>query len=159
MNLIRNAAEAMPGGGTVHLRSELVGSGVSRCLRLHITDEGPGIPETARDRLFRPFVTTKPEGTGLGLAVASRAVEAHGGRLRVEDEPDGAHFVMELPLISGPARADPSDPRPGGPDSSGADGPDARDPMPGGRHGPGGNALGESSSNAVSAERPSGVDS
>jgi len=107
MNLIRNAAEAMPDGGTVRLRSEMTGAtGESRRFRLHVTDEGPGIPESVRSRLFHPFVSTKTEGTGLGLTVALRTVEAHGGRLWVEDEGSGGHFVMELPLASRPEDAD-----------------------------------------------------
>jgi len=101
LNLIRNAAEAMLGGGTVSLRSEVIPGADPGVFRLHLVDGGPGVSEAIMDRLFDPFVTTKEEGSGLGLAVALRTVEAHGGGLRVMGpaKATGAHFVMELPLM------------------------------------------------------------
>jgi len=118
LNLIRNAAEAMPGGGTVSLRSQVIPEGSSGAdsgadsgagpgiFRLHVVDGGPGVPMAVRDTLFDPFVTTKEEGSGLGLAVALRTVEAHGGQLAVEEvlSESGAHFTMDLPLTKDPGQ-------------------------------------------------------
>ena len=65
-----------------------------------VSDAGPGVPERDRDAVFTPFFTTKEHGTGLGLAIAREFTEAHGGKLWVEDRPDGpgAQFVLRLPL-------------------------------------------------------------
>ncbi len=70
-------------------------------IRVRVTDTGPGVPRDVRDRIFEPFVSTKEEGTGFGLALAQQAVEEHGGTLRLEDVDTGgvgAVFVVELPL-------------------------------------------------------------
>jgi two-component system NtrC family sensor kinase len=80
-------------------------SGGTRVARISITDDGPGVADEHRDRLFVPFFTTKElgEGTGLGLPVSFGIVAAHGGHLRHEPGPDGrgATFVIELPLTGG----------------------------------------------------------
>lgn len=94
-NLLRNAAQATP-GGRVRLAWETAGESVV----LRVEDDGPGVDPEARDRLFEPFFTTKPvgEGTGLGLAVVHATVEDHGGRVRVgRSELGGASFEIELP--------------------------------------------------------------
>jgi signal transduction histidine kinase len=66
---------------------------------LRVADTGGGIPATALQRLFRPFSTSKPEGTGLGLALAHRTIEAHGGSLALEHTgPEGTSFRIRLPL-------------------------------------------------------------
>jgi len=71
-------------------------------LRIHIGDSGPGISHEALTRIFQPFFTTKEKGSGLGLSIALRTVEDHGGRLFILDPEDarttGAEFVIELPL-------------------------------------------------------------
>ena len=63
-----------------------------------IEDEGPGIPEKQVEAIFKPFVTTKSKGTGLGLTMVSRIVDAHGGSIRVGNRtPCGASFAVGLP--------------------------------------------------------------
>jgi PAS domain S-box-containing protein len=99
MNIILNAAQAMNGNGTLTLitsRAEDNG-----CVRIQISDTGPGIPENALPHIFEPFFTTKEEGqgTGLGLSLAYNIVESHGGRLVAANKPDqGATFIIDLPL-------------------------------------------------------------
>jgi len=63
---------------------------------IDVVDDGPGIPEAIRATLFEPLVTTKREGTGLGLALARRVARAHGGDVALADSPRGAHFVVTL---------------------------------------------------------------
>jgi signal transduction histidine kinase len=100
----------MPGGGTleVHLRTEDAGE-----VQIIIADSGPGIDKTVADRLFTPFVSTKPTGTGLGLSVSRRIVNAHRGDLTVANRPEGgASFRITLPTSEGVAAdADASDRR------------------------------------------------
>lgn len=64
-----------------------------------VADDGPGIPAEVRARLFEPFVTSAPDGTGLGLATARRVVESHGGRIEVETGPSGTTFRVILPRV------------------------------------------------------------
>jgi signal transduction histidine kinase len=101
-NIAANARDAMGGKGRLHLAAEMAspsaGDGPPR-LVLTVTDEGPGVPAEIRDRLFEPFVTRgKKSGTGLGLAVARRFVEDHGGTLELLPEGPGARFRIALPL-------------------------------------------------------------
>ena len=102
VNLLLNAAEAMPDGGTIGVASanEQAGPEVAAVIRVSVADEGPGVAPELRERVFEPFFSTKPEGTGFGLALALRTVEEHGGRLRLESplQGSGAVFVVELPL-------------------------------------------------------------
>jgi signal transduction histidine kinase len=93
-NLLANAGQAQE-RGEVELSAD-VADGFAR-VRVH--DSGPGLPQGIRDRLFDPFVTTKPGGTGLGLAVARMLVERHGGTLAfVDDGRAGSTFEVRLPL-------------------------------------------------------------
>jgi signal transduction histidine kinase len=96
LNLITNAIEAMPNGGSVDIRAERSGSGVI----VKVDDTGPGIPESVRNRLFEPFVTSRKNGLGLGLALSRQTVLEHGGDLWVEHSgfAGGAHFRLRLPL-------------------------------------------------------------
>jgi signal transduction histidine kinase len=97
LNLVQNAHEAAPAGVRVRLASCLAGSRVV----LTVTDDGPGIPAAARERLFEPYFTTKSSGTGLGLAICRRIVEAHGGSIRlVRSGPGATEFAVELPLTA-----------------------------------------------------------
>ena len=75
---------------------------------VRIEDDGPGIPEAARERLFDPFFTTKPEGqgTGLGLSISYEIVRDHGGEIRVHSEPgSGTAMEVRLPLDTDTAAA------------------------------------------------------
>ena len=98
LNLVTNALQATPAGGAVRIRvGHTAGHGF-----VEVTDQGAGVAVGERDRIFEPFYTDKPEGTGLGLFVSYGIVERHGGVLSVEDAPGGgARFRVELPLASG----------------------------------------------------------
>ena len=97
-NLLRNAREAAGPLGSV--RIEITPEGSDR-VAIRIEDNGPGISAEALPRLFQPFFTTRPGGTGLGLALVHRLVEAHGGEVRVEARPaEGAAFTIVLPAMS-----------------------------------------------------------
>jgi signal transduction histidine kinase len=103
-NLAANARDAMGGRGRLHLIARLLpaereGSPAGSLFSLTVADEGPGVPPPLADRVFEPFVTQgKKGGTGLGLAVARRFVEDHGGRLELLPKGPGARFRMLLPL-------------------------------------------------------------
>lgn len=95
LNLLLNAAQAMDGTGTVVLSARVSNP---TCV-ISVRDHGPGVAPSEREHIFEPFVTTKTRGSGIGLAVAQQTVEAHGGRIYVEEPPGGgACFVMELPV-------------------------------------------------------------
>jgi|SRR5579864_2150893 len=94
LNLFLNAAQAMNHDGTI--RTLVVAD--DRTCRIAVADRGPGIPSEIRDRVFSPFFTTKPRGTGLGLPTARRLVDIHHGRISVECPPEGGTTVtIELP--------------------------------------------------------------
>ncbi len=93
VNLLLNALEASPAGGTVHVRT----SHENGIARVEVEDEGPGLDSEQQERLFEPFYTTKPAGTGLGLAVSRELMRSQGGDLRYAAGPTGARFVVELP--------------------------------------------------------------
>ena len=96
LNLLQNAAEAMPDGGSIRIESFVSLAAVS----ISVTDTGPGIPVDALQHLFEPFWTTKPAGTGLGLAISYRIIEAHNGTIAVESpSAGGCRFVITLPVL------------------------------------------------------------
>jgi PAS domain S-box-containing protein len=103
LNLARNAAEACAeasNGGRVILRGEMDGPEQSASQRVTVFDNGPGIAPGALRRLFRPFFTTKANGTGLGLAVVQKIVVQHGGQVSAHNRPEGgAAFIITLPAI------------------------------------------------------------
>ena len=108
LNLILNAAEAMPKGGTVTITTETGREQATGLLgpvgvRLQVADTGDGIPEDVLSHIFEPFFSTKGEkGTGLGLWVSSGIAQSYGGRLQVRNRPGGGTvFTMTLP-IGGP---------------------------------------------------------
>ncbi len=95
LNIILNAADAMPQGGALRLRSYFESR--SKQVILRISDTGPGIPVEIQDKLFEPFFTTKRTGTGLGLAIAYGIMERHKGALKVESSPGhGTTIVVVL---------------------------------------------------------------
>ncbi len=95
VNLIDNSLAAMGSRGTVAVRLRRSGSGA---FEMEVEDDGPGIPARDLPRLFEPYFSTKPSGTGLGLAMVHRVILEHGGKIRVENGPArGAKFVMEFP--------------------------------------------------------------
>lgn len=97
-NLIRNAAEACE-TAKVAPRIEIRGHGDERTCRISIDDNGPGVPEAARAKIFQPFFTTRSRGTGLGLAIVQKLVVTHNGRVTVGDSPlGGASFQIVFPL-------------------------------------------------------------
>ena len=99
VNLMVNACEAMGEGGKIFIREE---EGVTRpmgrvCV-LRVSDNGPGIPESVRDKILQPFFSTKEEGTGLGLSIAARIIEDHGGCLNFRSRTGkGTTFTITLP--------------------------------------------------------------
>jgi signal transduction histidine kinase len=94
LNLVKNAVQAAPENGQVTIRAR----GAGEAVELQVADDGPGIPPEKRDEVFRPFFTTKQKGTGLGLALVKKAVDAHGGSVRIEDHPGGGALVtLTLP--------------------------------------------------------------
>ncbi|HET8647647.1 MAG TPA: HAMP domain-containing sensor histidine kinase, partial [Vicinamibacteria bacterium] len=98
-NVAANAYEAMGRAGTFHMEARVDTEAAAPHLVLLLADEGPGVPPEVRQRLFEPFSTFgKKGGTGLGLAVARRFIEDHGGRIDLLDEGPGARFRVRLPL-------------------------------------------------------------
>ena len=98
MNLMMNAVQAMPSGGTLTVRTSRFGAA---SISLEVADTGPGILAQHFERIWDPFFTTKPtgEGTGLGLSISQRVVTRHGGRIRAENiQGGGARFTVELPV-------------------------------------------------------------
>ncbi len=94
-NLILNAFDAMPGGGTLTIQARAVDNGVEMLFE----DSGPGIPEELRNNIFEPFFSTKGGGTGLGLTVSYNIVTSHGGALDIVDgRGGGACFRLFLPM-------------------------------------------------------------
>ena len=108
LNLIRNAWEAMPHGGTLTLITRRsneptrVGPGGGPMLVVELTDEGGGIPAEVQQKLFTPFFTTKPRGSGLGLAISHRIIEEHRGRFIIKSTPgQGTTVRVYLPVNAG----------------------------------------------------------
>ena len=114
MNMLLNAIQAMPGGGVLKVSAyEQPGGGRQKAegsktresavlpsAVIEVKDTGPGIPADHLDRIFEPYFSTKEGGTGLGLAMAHKIVEDHGGAIRVESQAgSGASFIITLPLV------------------------------------------------------------
>jgi len=102
-NLVTNAIQAMPQGGDLKIEGHALGGEVS----VSIEDTGVGISEEAQANLFKPLITTKPKGMGLGLPVCKRMIEVHKGRIEVESEVGvGTTFTVKLPIGAGERAAD-----------------------------------------------------
>jgi PAS domain S-box-containing protein len=98
LNLSLNALQAMPRGGQLEIRAGRRDQEGAPFAEISIRDTGPGIPADARAKIFQPFFTTKPTGTGLGLAVVQRIVEGHGGSIELASATTGTEFHVLLPL-------------------------------------------------------------
>jgi len=99
-NLISNACEAMSEGGELTIRADALRAAGERAreVAVDIADTGPGIPEELKEQVFNPFFTTKKSGVGLGLAIVSKIVDAHGGTVKLVNSPEGgACFRVTLP--------------------------------------------------------------
>ena len=93
-NLFRNATEAMGGRGTI----DVAVAGEGRGMVVTVSDHGAGIPPELRSRVFEPYMTTKPDGTGLGLALVRQTIAAHQGTIAVSETPGGgATFTLVFP--------------------------------------------------------------
>jgi signal transduction histidine kinase len=99
-NVLQNAYEALSAGGAIWVTTELAGDG-SQAVVLSVEDDGPGIDPRLAERVTEPFVTTKPGGSGLGLAFAARVAQAHGGSLRIDSVLGrGTRVCMNLPTAA-----------------------------------------------------------
>ena len=104
LNIVRNAAQAMKGEGEIVLRTRavrqvtLAKKRYRLALELQVIDNGPGIPEDIRDRIFYPLVSGREGGTGLGLALAQSFVQQHHGSIEADSQPGRTCFTLRLPL-------------------------------------------------------------
>jgi two-component system nitrogen regulation sensor histidine kinase GlnL len=109
MNLVRNAAAALDGQGTITLRSRAVTNFTIGDIRhrviatIEVEDDGPGIPPDLQDSVFYPLVTSKPDGTGLGLPAAQELISRHGGLIEFDSRPGRTVFFVRIPLEQGAA--------------------------------------------------------
>lgn len=99
-NLVTNALEAKNGPAQIVVSAELL---APAAVVLRVDDDGPGVPESMRTRLFKPFVTTKQKGNGFGLAICKKIIEEHGGTIAIATSPlGGARFEITLPVAPPP---------------------------------------------------------
>src|SRR5262249_34034232 len=100
LDLATNALQAMPNGGRLVCSTR---SDPARHLAvIRVSDSGPGVSPAARDHLFEPFFTTRPDGAGLGLALSREVIVQHGGRVELSAADEGgATFTIELPVGTG----------------------------------------------------------
>ena len=107
LNLVTNAADAMPDGGRLHISTRLLPDQTS--IEIQVTDNGCGMEENVLNRIFDPFFTTKEQGkgTGLGLAICQRIVEEHEGEIKIQSQPgQGTTVLVSLPHTSMEVAAD-----------------------------------------------------
>jgi len=100
LNLLRNAAEAV--ADQERREIALITEAQDNSVRISVVDNGPGIPDEVRARLFQPFVTTKQAGMGVGLSICQTIIAAHDGRLWAEPNPEGG-TIFRLTLPTAPA--------------------------------------------------------
>jgi signal transduction histidine kinase len=108
LNLLMNAHEATPPQGTVAIKVQHAADQVT----VSVADSGPGIPPELVDRIFDPFITTRPRGSGLGLTISAGIAAAHHARVRAMNGPEGgAVFMVEFPIAAASgARVDEDSP-------------------------------------------------
>jgi two-component system nitrogen regulation sensor histidine kinase NtrY len=96
VNIIDNAVESMGEKGTLEISSKY--DKESQFIRIEIADDGPGISDEDKQKLFIPYFSNKSTGTGLGLSIAHNIIEEHNGIISVVDNsPRGARFIIEIP--------------------------------------------------------------
>jgi two-component system nitrogen regulation sensor histidine kinase GlnL len=107
LNLLKNAGQAAPKGGHIRIRTffepslrlrDAAGAERALPLQVEIIDDGPGLPPHIADEIFEPFVSGRENGTGLGLALASRIISDHGGWINVDSVPGRTVFRISLPI-------------------------------------------------------------
>ncbi|MFH1575200.1 MAG: PAS domain S-box protein [Acidobacteriota bacterium] len=99
LNLVLNAQNALPEGGNIDIRMSY--DPALAVIRLEVEDDGPGIPQEIRKKLFQPFFTTRTDGIGLGLAICQKNVQYHGGAIEVQSRVGhGTTFTVILPMMS-----------------------------------------------------------
>ena len=97
LNLLMNAVQAMPSGGTV--TATTFGNAAAKEIHIEIADTGMGISDEIREKIFQPFFTTKNKGTGLGLAISKQFIEMHGGTIVCREESGGRGHVPDYPSL------------------------------------------------------------
>lgn len=108
-NLLKNSLEAIGDSRKPHIEigTQILAVGAQQWVELTVADNGPGLPEGFDDQWYEPYTTSKTKGTGLGLAVAKKILEEHGGSIRAENRSGGgAMFILRLPLDAPVAEAD-----------------------------------------------------
>jgi two-component system sensor histidine kinase AtoS len=96
LNILLNAVQATQSGGWIKVTSERVDG----FLLIHIDNQGSPIAEEILPRIFEPFFTTKAAGSGLGLSISQRIVQAYGGQIEVQNLAEGVRFTVRLPLTA-----------------------------------------------------------
>jgi signal transduction histidine kinase len=111
LNLLANALQAMPDGGTLRVRTAVAnGTGGMPAIELRIQDTGQGIPQEVQTKIFNPFFTTREKGTGLGLAIVRSIIDSHNGDIEVESEPGkGTAMIIRLPFYQPPQETEIED--------------------------------------------------
>lgn len=101
-NLLENAIEASGHDSVITISMQEVWLGVARCIEVHVRDFGSGLSDEAIARVFEPFYTTRSRGTGLGLPIARRLIESHGGTLELRQSQPGITAVVTIPRLARP---------------------------------------------------------
>jgi len=100
LNLVTNAAQAIAPGSVVTVKTKMVETGAGAGVEIAVIDRGSGIDPKHMESIFNPFITTKSEGVGLGLAIVSKIIDEHGGQIAVESTPgEGSVFRVYLPAV------------------------------------------------------------
>ena len=97
-NFFENSLAACPDPVTITIKAAQAILNAKPAIEITVSDNGPGLSPEQRQRVFEPFYTTKARGTGLGMAIAVRVIESHGGRIKVADSTQGASFVITVPI-------------------------------------------------------------
>jgi signal transduction histidine kinase len=108
VNLLKNAVEALPGGGTIAICGRAIQNGGRQCVEIQVADSGPGIPPDLQERIGEPYVSAKRGGSGLGIAVAVKILDDHGATFELVNRPEGGALArITLQVAGAPAASDP----------------------------------------------------